>query len=359
MKIHDARQFINCDSDFSTVLRHLPPIDADGPWVAGGSVWKTIEKIPVESSDIDFFFKSAEQSERWFRTLLSMPYVHRIVSEPKANDYNTSLNYHVHYRNFNKTIKIQLISFAFFKDVAELLNGFDFTTCQFAFDGRNLFSGETSFDDLRNREIVFHNIRDNYATAIHLEKYVSIGFKPAASQIQKFDEIMRLRKPKYEEKQPGMAASYLYSYSSPSPLSAIPEPPRSNNSDDDYPRPSNIQGNQGINLVRATQMPTRPPRQESASIWGDIPAGNSGLVSGYASNTINTSYYSTESISAQEGSPAVTEPQCSPTYGSDTVNEVTTFRVDSNPTLDGGPETIYAPYVPVGSNAGDINPLTS
>src|SRR4051812_36021495 len=181
MKIHDVTQFINHDSELLTILRHLPSIDSDGPWVAGGSVWKSIEGKSLDT-DIDFFFKSPQQCEYWFRTLLSMPYVQRIVSQPKANDYNTSLNYHVHSRGFNKTIKLQLISFSFYKDIESLFDGFDFTVCQFAFDGQKIYTGETSLDDLRNREIIFNNVRDNYASGVHLEKYIKNGFKIPDSQ---------------------------------------------------------------------------------------------------------------------------------------------------------------------------------
>jgi len=142
------------------------------------------------SCDIDIFFKNAQQCERWYRTLLTIPYGNRIVSEAKTNRFNTSLKYHVHNGNYDKTIVLQLISFKFFDSLTSVVDSFDFTACQFGFDGEKLYVGDTSFEDLKNREIIFHNVTDKVATGFHLKKYETIGFKIPESQKQKYDEIV-------------------------------------------------------------------------------------------------------------------------------------------------------------------------
>jgi len=335
MNTHEARQFINNDSELLTILRQLPPIGSDGPWVAGGSVWKTIENMPL-NCDVDFFFKSPEQSEQWFRQLLSMPYVHRIVSTPIANRYNTSLSYHIHSRGFNKTVKLQLISFAFTKDIEELLNSFDFTACQFAYDGQMLYSGDNSFEDLRNREIIFRNIRDNYSTSVHVEKYLRLGFKVPENLKQKWDVIR------------GVINNFSYNSA---------EPPRSSyvgsaTLDDEYPRPENNlsnNNNRGVNLVQLTQMPPMPPaRQErsipTASSWWTSP--NSIL----ASDPVE--YVPMEpTILSNNTSPSPQSVPVSSLYGTVTI-EHDMEMPSSNPAGDASPGLVYANYIPTTVSPG-------
>ena len=281
MKTHDVRQFINSSSEFFTILKQLPSINTDGPWIAGGSVWKSIENIPLEC-DIDVFFKSDRQCEKWFRTLLSLPYAHRIVSDPKSNQYNTSLKYHVHHKGYNKTITLQLVSFRFFDNIKALLDGFDFTACQFGFDGNFLCTGDTSLEDLRNREIIFNNVLDNVATGIHIEKYTKIGFKIPASQKQRYDEIMK-KTSEYRSKCPEPAGvDTLVSRwgnvlsSSPSPIVASSPRPVAVDEDCAYPRPVS---DGGINLSRITQMPAPPrPSQVEPSLYTRMTLGSNPCV---------------------------------------------------------------------------------
>jgi hypothetical protein len=188
MKIHNIKDFINCESEFFQILKSVPRISAAGPWVAGGSVWKSIEGKPL-TCDIDFFFQSSKQCEYWYRTMLSIPYTHRIVSEPKSNSYNTSFKYCVKCGDRNKLFTIQLVSFKFFPDIQTMLNDFDFTACQFGYDGINLYTGDTSLDDVRNREIIYNKISDSYATSRHVRKYTDIGFKISEQQQRIFNEF--------------------------------------------------------------------------------------------------------------------------------------------------------------------------
>ncbi len=182
MKIYRITDFISHNSEFYKILKFTPSISEDGPWVAGGSVWKSIEGISLTTCDVDFFFQSAKQYEDWYGQILSIPYVHRIVSETKINQYNTSFKYYINDGSYNKTITIQLISFKFFKSMEDLLNSFDFTACQFGYDGRQLYTGETSIDDVKNRNIIFHNIANPFSTITHLKKYKDLGFKVSDEQ---------------------------------------------------------------------------------------------------------------------------------------------------------------------------------
>jgi len=189
MKIYPIQDFINHDSDFGRILKSMPPIGEGGPWIAGGSVWKSMEGRPLES-DIDIFFKSPQQCVEWYRTLLSIPYAHRIVSESKINKYNTSLKYCVKCGTKNKVFTLQLISFKFFDSIKHLLEDFDFTVCQFGVDGDKFYTGDRSLDDLRNRDIVFNHVSNCFATITHLKKYVDVGFKVSQRQKELMNEMI-------------------------------------------------------------------------------------------------------------------------------------------------------------------------
>jgi len=165
VKNFEFHEFINQDSELFRILHHLPKPEENGPWLAGGSVWKAIENLPLDC-DIDFFFKDETQYEEYLRKLKSIPYVYHIVTE-KQNKYNITFGYHIYEKGYNKTVPLQLISFKFWNTLEELLEGFDFTVCQFGFNGRQLYTGDTALEDLRTRTIKFNNMaRSDIATAI-------------------------------------------------------------------------------------------------------------------------------------------------------------------------------------------------
>jgi hypothetical protein len=226
-----------------------------------------------------------------------LPYAHRIVSDPKSNQYNTSLKYHIHYKGYNKTITLQLVSFRFFDNIKALLDGFDFTACQFGFDGQTLYTGDTSLDDLRNREIIFNNVLDNVATGIHIEKYTKIGFKIPASQRQRYDEIMIKTNQYLSNKcpEPSRSDTILSRWSSvlsssPSPVADSPRPVAV---DEDYAYPRPVSGG-GIDLSRITQMPapSRPstiePSFYSRMTLGSNPCVDSGSATSPVSPGVST-----------------------------------------------------------------------
>jgi len=152
-------------------------------------VWKAIENIPLDC-DIDFFFRDKAQLEEYLRKLKSIPYVYHIVTE-KTNKYNTTFGFHIYERDYNKTVTVQFISCRFCDSLEKLLSGFDFTACQFGFNGSHLIVGDTSFDDLKSRTIRFNDVRNTTATAIHLKKYLDRGFKLPPDQAKKLEDLLR------------------------------------------------------------------------------------------------------------------------------------------------------------------------
>ena len=252
MKIFPIQDFINHESEFFKIIKSLPPIGDNGPWVAGGSVWKSIEGIPL-ACDIDFFFQSKQQCESWYRTILSIPYYHRILSESVSNSYNTTFKYCVPFGTKNKPFTLQLVSFKFFKDMENLLDSFDFTACQFGFDGKHLYTGNTSIDDLRNREIIINNISSYPATLHHIKKYTSIGFKLPLSQDRILDECGK----KFNNNNNiNILTNPCAEVNIGDPINEFPTDGIPMIDDAEYPEP--IAGSDGVDLSRITsfEMPT-------------------------------------------------------------------------------------------------------
>ena len=84
------------------------------------------------------------------------------------------------------TIKVQAINFAYFQTIDELLAGFDFTVCQFAYDGEKLYCGDHSLWDLARRRIVINNVRFPIATLRHMLKYNRQGFFACSGALTEF-----------------------------------------------------------------------------------------------------------------------------------------------------------------------------
>lgn len=170
------------ESDLFRVLRHLPNLSVNGPWVAGGSVWRTISNEPLEKCDIDIFFQSQKQYDETVLKMNGLPVVNNIIKQRK-NKWNTIYRFHVHEKKtFNKTFDVQLINMNFHRDIDSLLKSFDLTVCQFGYDGENLHCGLTSLDDLSAKRIILWSVTRPQATLKHLAKYLNNGFTISSEQ---------------------------------------------------------------------------------------------------------------------------------------------------------------------------------
>lgn len=186
MKTSLLTDFVPPDSEFFKIIKHLPKPESGGPWIAGGSVWKSIERLPLKC-DIDFFFASPQQFEVYQRIFQSVFFRNHILSEKKTK-YSITYDFHIYdaKTGFNRTQKIQFVNFKFWPNIETLLGDFDFTACQFGYDGKNLIFGDTSLNDVKNRQIVFGKIHDVVATAYHVKKYLDIGFSINDENVEKF-----------------------------------------------------------------------------------------------------------------------------------------------------------------------------
>lgn len=156
------------ETTLATVLDGLPRIGAEGAWLAGGALRRTLLRQEPES-DFDFFFRDADQLEA-FRSGL----------EDRGLTKVRQTEHHIHYRGRigSSALErdIQLIRFAFYADAAAVIDSFDFTICQIAFDGETLTVGENTLWDLARHRLAVNKITFPVSSTRRLLKYAKQGF---------------------------------------------------------------------------------------------------------------------------------------------------------------------------------------
>jgi hypothetical protein len=156
------------------VLEELPKLSEEGPWLAGGAIRRTLIGDPL-SSDYDFFFKSPEQLNEFRKKI-----------EASKGRKTASTEHHETYivEGVEGNYIVQLIKIGFYKNVESLLDSFDFTISQFAYDGESLYCGGYSLWDLARRRLALHKLTYGVATTRRLLKYTNQGFTACTGVIQ-------------------------------------------------------------------------------------------------------------------------------------------------------------------------------
>jgi hypothetical protein len=154
------------DTRLSKVLDALPPCGITGPWLAGGALRRTLRGMDADS-DFDFFFHDADQLERFKGKLLDG--VFKLHHETE---------HHVELRGKigEEESIVQCIRFAYYDRSEDVIDSFDFTICQFAFDGRNLIVGEYALWDLGRKRLAINKITYPLSTMRRVLKYAKQGF---------------------------------------------------------------------------------------------------------------------------------------------------------------------------------------
>lgn len=160
-------------------LDRLPPIGANGPWLAGGAIRRTLLRTPLDS-DFDFFFASQEQYDTFHKAMLSKGAV--VVSK---NEHNTTFRLpsvaptplgEDLFSEWEPDINVQAITTQWYADLAAVLDSFDFTLCQFGYDGETLCCGDFSLWGAGRKRLVVHKITYGAASLRRLLKYTKQGF---------------------------------------------------------------------------------------------------------------------------------------------------------------------------------------
>ena len=156
----------------SQVLSVLPhPIEIslgmNKCWIAGGFIRRWWNTIPQES-DIDLFFDNQESYDVICEELNK-----KTTVPVKINKLNQTYEIKV---TDTWTIKVQAIKHKFYKTTEELLDSFDFTICQFAFDGKDICTTELAVVDSQRKRLVPHKITFGTSSLRRIIKYTQQGY---------------------------------------------------------------------------------------------------------------------------------------------------------------------------------------
>ncbi len=137
----------------------------EGVYLAGGALRKTLQMIELDS-DVDLFFKDKESFDKVCEHLKTLD------SNFTTKDNNISFNIKIG----DATYLVQCINIAYYASMEALLDSFDYTLCQFGYDGENLYCGEYSLWDLALKRIAVHKLTYGISSLRRLLKYTKQGF---------------------------------------------------------------------------------------------------------------------------------------------------------------------------------------
>lgn len=146
-------------------LEILPPVGVHGPWLAGGALRRTVMGQALDS-DLDFFFASPEQCEAFCGAVRPLA---KTVRETKLNKTFTI-------EGDGAKLVVQAIHVAYYDSPAALIESFDFTLCQLAWDGEFLWCGPLTLWDLGRKRLAVNRITYGVSSVRRLLKYSRQGF---------------------------------------------------------------------------------------------------------------------------------------------------------------------------------------
>jgi hypothetical protein len=144
-----------------TILNGLPPLGSNGPWLAGGSIRRLLSGQPLDS-DLDIFFENYDQSSRFVSSMLSDGFERNggVLADTFTNG----------------ALKVQVCRVSYYPSAESVIDSFDFTICQFLFDGLRLHVGEHALWDLARKRLAVNKITFPRSSARRMLKYASQGF---------------------------------------------------------------------------------------------------------------------------------------------------------------------------------------
>ncbi len=166
-KIEDAFGIVSADHLFSFLKRYGKE---KGIILAGGAMRYIVDPDEDEICDFDLFFTDDEAVNFVKEYLESSSYTNTF-SCPKGELFSYSLPY-----DNDCFIKVQLINKRVYDDVYDLLESFDFTACQFAWDGETFYTSRQAVKDVKKKYLRLHRMTFPTATFKRMYKYRGKGY---------------------------------------------------------------------------------------------------------------------------------------------------------------------------------------
>lgn len=160
------------ETKLASVLRRLPDCGEGGPWLAGGAVRRALQDEPL-NSDFDFFFANEAQADAFEMRLRATG--SQIAKTDKATTFVVPAVMSEDGKRLPE-LKVQAVRFQFFPSPATLIDTFDFTLSQFAYDGAYVYVGPFALWDVARKRIVIHRVSYGVSTLRRLLKYTRQGY---------------------------------------------------------------------------------------------------------------------------------------------------------------------------------------
>jgi hypothetical protein len=165
---------ISVEPQVSFLLEHLPA----GAVIAGGSVAAWACNPPrgggTKPSDIDIFFAGEKAQEVYLQTV---GFLETRYARMEGTGIPSGVTM---FRGDGDHLNVQAVHFDYYDDAETVLDGFDFTVCQFGIDvgTRTFIFNPVAFSDYVRRRLVSHRYEGDCSYTKRLYKYVSKGFIP-------------------------------------------------------------------------------------------------------------------------------------------------------------------------------------
>ena len=164
-------------STFLNIVPISPFIDNGSCYVAGGFIrrwWNNLK----QDSDIDLFFKSQQDYDVVIKRLEPLT-----IAPAKITETNQMYELKV---TDAWTIKVQAIKHKFYPSMEDLLDSFDFTICQFGFNGQNIVMTNEALIDSQRTRLVPHKIQFGASSLRRIVKYTQQGYFLCAGAATEF-----------------------------------------------------------------------------------------------------------------------------------------------------------------------------
>lgn len=163
------------------LVRIISP-SVTGPWIAGGAPLRWSKGYSVELSDIDVFFKNESQFQELYRKLKADDWYETFTSDNAIT--MKDMSWRSNRKPFNQTV--QLIRKKYYDWAEQVIDSFDLSVCQVAYDGYKFIYGETTKEDIDNK--IVRSVHRNDHILKRTIKYMLYGFAPDQSVIDAIKE---------------------------------------------------------------------------------------------------------------------------------------------------------------------------
>ncbi len=166
--------------------RQLPEFQYGSCWLGGGAVRDSI--LLEKYSDIDIFGSSKEGLDTFIDANLK-----------ECKEIFTSDRMRTFTKGNDKVQVIYILS----ETIEKCLDSFDFTLCQFAYDGNSVYCNPQSLVDIFRKRIVIHKLSNEFVidSLRRMQKYIKKGYTICNGGLATFIETIRQATPEQIENQ--------------------------------------------------------------------------------------------------------------------------------------------------------------